>query len=116
MMMTGEKREILQGFMTTKSEDELIQEKMKTFGLTKKSAFFRAMVLNGYLLKLDLPEIREVLRLLKNLANNVNQIARRLNERGNIYETEMDDILLRMDEVWSIMNQILTRLEGTQQA
>ena len=110
--MKEEKREVLQGFMTTETEDAIIQQKMKTFGIKTKSAFFRAMVLNGYLLKLDLPEIRELLRLMKNLTNNVNQIARRLNERGNIYETEMDDILLKMDEIWNTMRCLLTRLEG----
>ena len=114
MMVTEEKRLIHQGFMTTETEDAVIHKKMKTFGIRKKSAFFRAMVLNGYLLKLDLPEIREVLRLMKNLTNNVNQLARRLNERGNIYETELFDIRQRMDALWSVMNQILTRLEGQQ--
>ena len=97
-MVDEERRLIHQGFMTTPSEDALIQKKMKAFGLRKKSAFFRAMVLNGYLLKLDLPEIRELLRLMKNLTNNVNQMAKRLNERGNIYETEMEGIQQRMDE------------------
>jgi hypothetical protein len=110
-----ERRLIHQGFMTTPSEDALIQKKMKTFGLRKKSAFFRAMVLNGYLLKLDLQEIRELLRLMKNLTNNVNQMAKRLNEQGNIYETEMDGIQQRMDELWDTMNQILTKLEGSKE-
>ena len=114
MMVIEEKRLIHQGFMTTETEDAVIHKKMKAFGIRKKSAFFRAMVLNGYLLKLDLPEIREVLRLMKNLTNNVNQLARRLNEHGNIYETELYDIRQRMDALWNVMNQILTRLEGTQ--
>ena len=73
------------------------------------------MVLKGYLLKLDLPEIRELLRLMKNLTNNVNQMAKRLNEQGNIYETEMDGIQQRMDELWDAMNQILTKLEGSKE-
>lgn len=72
-------------------------------------------MLNGYLLKLDLPEIRELLRLMKNLTNNVNQMAKRLNEQGNIYETEMDGIQQRMDELWDAMNQILTKLEGSKE-
>ena len=96
--------------MTTPSEDALIQKKMKTFGLRKKSAFFRAMVLNGYLLKLDLPEIRELLRLMKNLTNTVNQMAKRLNEQGNIYETEMEEIIQGEREIADMMGQILTRL------
>ena len=70
------------------------------------------MVLNGYLLKLDLPQIRELLRLMKNLTNNVNQIARRMNERGSICETEMEEILEKMNELWAVMNEILTKLES----
>lgn len=88
---------------------------MKAAGVTNQSVFLRAMVLKGYLLKLDLPEIRELLRLMKNLTNNVNQMAKRLNEQGNIYETEMDGIQQRMDELWDAMNQILTKLEGSKE-
>ena len=78
------------------------------------STLFRAMALNGYLLKLDLPEIRELLCLMKNLTNNVNQMAKRLNEHGSVYETEMDDILRRLDDVWNVLNRILSRLEQKQ--
>ena len=74
-MMTEENNWVVhQSFRTTEVEDELIRQKMKVFGIRKKSLLFRAMVLNGYLLKLDLPEIRELIRLMKNLTNNVNQI------------------------------------------
>ena len=113
-MAAKEKRVIEHSFRTTESEDNVIRQKMKAFGIRNQASFYRAMVLNGYLLKLDLPEIRELLRLLKNLTNNVNQMARRLNEHGSVYETEMDDILRRMDELWDIMNRILTRLEQKQ--
>jgi small-conductance mechanosensitive channel len=84
---------------------------MKAFGITNQSAYLRAMALKGYLLKVNLPEIRELIRLMKNLTNNVNQIARKLNEQGSVYETEMDDIRQRLDELWDITNQLLSRLE-----
>ncbi|MBR7174923.1 MAG: plasmid mobilization relaxosome protein MobC, partial [Clostridia bacterium] len=74
------------------------------------SAFFRAMVLNGYLLRLDLPELRKAARLMGRLSNNVNQIARRMNERGNIYDTEIDDIVQGEKEIVETMGQILDRL------
>ena len=114
MKTDQEKRLVQHNFKTTEAEDTLIRKKMKAAGIENQSAFLRAMVLKGYLLKLDLPEIRELLRLVKNLTNNVNQMARRLNEHGSVYETEMDDILRRMDELWDIMNRILTRLEQKQ--
>ena len=99
-------------FRVTEAEDAVIRQKMKAFGIRNQASFYRAMVLNGYLLKLDLPEIRELLRLMKNLTSNVNQIAKRMNERGTIYETEMDEILQKQEELWSILSEVLTRLEA----
>ena len=110
--MTKEKRLIQHNFRTTEAEDNVIRQKMKTFGIRTRASFYRAMILNGYLLKLDLPEIRELLRLMKNLTNNVNQIAKRMNERGSIYDTEIDEILEKQEEIWNTLNQILSKLES----
>ena len=82
MKTEQEKRPIRYTFRLSEAEDAIIQKKMKAFGIRNMSTLFRAMVLNGYLLKLDLPEIRELLRLMKNLTNNVNQMARRLRRRS----------------------------------
>lgn len=71
------------------------------------------MVLNGYILKLDLPQIREMIRLLSNMTNNLNQIAKRMNAHGQIYETEIDEIIQKQDELWKMINRLLTVLERT---
>ena len=73
----------------------------------------RALALNGYILKLDLPQIREMLRLLGNMTNNLNQIAKRLNAHGNLYETEIEEIQQKQDELWKMMRQLLSILERT---
>ena len=109
-MAKRERRLVQHNFLTTEAEDMLIRQKMQTFGIKSQSAFLRAMALNGYLLKVSLPEIRELIRLMKNLTNNVNQIARRMNEHGNIYETEIDEIRDRLDVLWDMLNQLLTKL------
>lgn len=69
------------------------------------------MVLNGYVLKLDLPQLREMIRLLGNLTNNVNQIARRVNEHGSIYESEIDEIQEKVNQLLGMMNQLLSTLQ-----
>ena len=69
------------------------------------------MVLNGYLLRLDLPELRDVSRQMSILSNNVNQIAKRMNEHGTIYETEIDEILEKQEEITQLIRQIYERLE-----
>ena len=113
--MTEKKnRTIHYSFKATPEEDAIIQKKMKTFGIKNQSAFIRAMALNGYVLKLDLPELHDAVRLMGSLSNNVNQIARRLNERGSIFETEIDDINDRQKELRTILSCILRRLDQIQ--
>ena len=113
--MTEKKnRTIHYSFKATSEEDAIIQRKMKTFGIKNQSAFIRAMALNGYVLKLDLPELHDAVRLMGSLSNNVNQITRRLNERGSIFETEIDDITDRQKELRTILSSILHRLDQIQ--
>ena len=49
MSMTKTYNPIHHSFVTTEAEDEVIQKKMKLFGIRNKSTFFRAMILNGYI-------------------------------------------------------------------
>ena len=95
----------------TEEEARIIDAKMKQLEIHNISAFLRAMVLNGYVLKLDLPQLREMIRLLGNLTNNVNQIARRVNEHGSIYESEIDEIQEKVNRLLGMMNQLLSTLQ-----
>ena len=103
--MEKEKRLINHNFKTTESEAAIIQKKMNMLGIRNKSAYMRVLALNGYILKLDMPQIREMLRLLGNMTNNLNQIAKRLNTHGNLYETEIEEIQQKQDELWKMMHQ-----------
>ena len=86
---------------------------MEALGITNESAYMRALALNGYILKLDLPQIWEMIRLLSNMTNNLNQIARRLNAQGQMYDTEMEEMLQKQDELWQMMRKLLSILERT---
>lgn len=87
---------------------------MKNAGVINQSAFIRAMVLGGYVLHLDLPEIRELIRLLEIITNNINQIAKRENAGGHIYETELDEIKENQNQLWQLLRKNLTKLENFQ--
>ena len=112
-MAEKEKRLVQHNFKTTESEATIIRKKMDALGITNESAYMRALALNGYILKLDLPQIREMIRLLSNMTNNLNQIARRLNAQGQMYDTEMEEMLQKQDEVWQMMRKLLSILERT---
>ena len=112
-MVEKEKRLVNHNFRTTESEAAIMRKKMEALGIKNESAYMRALALNGYILKLDLPQIREMLRLLGNMTNNLNQIAKRLNAHGNLYETEIEEIQQKQDELWKMMRQLLSILERT---
>ena len=112
-MAEKEKRLVNHNFRTTESEAAIMRKKMEALGIRNESAYMRALALIGYILKLDLPQIREMLRLLGNMTNNLNQIAKRLNAHGNLYETEIEEIQQKQDELWKMMRQLLSILERT---
>ena len=104
------KRNIQIIFWVSEEERELIQAKMEQVGTENLSAYLRKIAIDGYILKLDLPELREMISLLRRSGNNLNQIARRLNETGRFYAADMEDILQRQEQLWQAANTILTRL------
>ena len=108
--MEKAKRNIHYSFKVSSEEDAAIRQKMKVFGIRNRSTYLRAMMLNGYLLKLDLQEMHEAVRLMGKMGSNINQIARRLNEHGSIYETEIEEIVDAQRELKELLSQILQRL------
>ena len=112
MMPEKENREKRYTIRLTEAESEILEQKMKSLGATNAAAFIRSMILDGYVLRLDLPEVREMIRLLKNMTNNLNQIARRVNQQGHIYDTEIEEIQLRQNELWELLNQLLAIMNG----
>ena len=46
------------------------------------SAYIRKMVIDGYIVKLDMPELRELTLKMKSISNSENQIAKRVNSTG----------------------------------
>ena len=104
------KRNVQIIFWVSEEERAQIQAKMDQVGTENLSAYLRKIDIDGYILKLDLPELREMISLLRRSSNNLNQIARRLNETGRFYAADMEDILQRQEQLWQAANTILTRL------
>lgn len=110
--MAHRKRTVQLHFMVTEHERELIRQKMAQLGTNNLGVYLRKMAVDGYIVKLELPELSELLSLLRRTSNNVNQIARRVHETGNIYDTDLGDIFQKQQELWAGVNEILSRLGG----
>ena len=97
-------------FRVSKPELERIRYKMESSGILSIGSYLRKMALDGYCLHLDLPQLRRMAYLLQMCSNNLNQYAKRANESGKIYATDMEDLRQRLDELIDIGRQILSRL------
>ena len=97
-------------FRVSKPELERIRNKMESSGILSIGSYLRKMALDGYCLHLDLPQLRRMSYLLQMCSNNLNQYAKRANESGKIYATDMEDLRQRLDELIDIGRQILSRL------
>lgn len=83
---------------------------MQKFGTRNREAFLRKMVLDGHVVKLDLPELKELISLLRYSSNNLNQLTRRVHETGRIYEADLEDISQRQEQIWKGVKEILLLL------
>ncbi len=96
--------------LLTPDEMERIHHKMIESGIRNRSAYVRKMALDGYVVSLDMSDIRELTSLLRHCSNNLNQIAKRANATGNIYGADIADMKVKQDEIWETAKEILARL------
>ena len=79
---------------------------MREAGTTNMGAYLRKMALDGYILRLDLPELKEMLSQLRYMGNNVNQIAKRANEVGVIDEMDIRGVSKRQERMLEQMSRL----------
>ena len=108
--MKEENRDIVLHLRVSQSEYERIQRKMADLGVHSMSAYLRKMAMDGYCLRLDYDEMKQMVHLLRVTSNNLNQYAKRANENGSIYAVDIQDLQQRLDNLWSVCKDILAKL------
>ena len=108
--MAKRKRDVPVLFYVSKDEMELIQQKMQAFGTSNMSAYLRKMAIDGYVLKLDLPELKELVSLLRRWSNNLNQLTRRVHQTGRVYDADLHELTTQQETIWDGVKQILRQL------
>lgn len=101
------KRKVRIFFYVDEKEGSLIQEKMAEANVSNREAYLRKMALSGYIIKLDFAEIRKMINLLSNASNNINQIARKVNDKGDIYAEDIKMIQAHQEKLWEQSDLIL---------
>lgn len=104
------KRDVQLNFRVSPEELALIEQKMAQLGTKNREAYLRKMALDGYVVRLELPELKELVSLMRRSSNNINQLTRRVHETGRIYDADLEDISQRQEALWDGVHQVLTQL------
>ena len=102
--MENRKRNVQIIVRVTEDERTLIEEKMRQIPTMNLSAYSRKMLIDGYIIVLDLQKVKAHTAQLQKIGGNLNQITKRIND--------MDELKRLMDEVWKLERQLLLQFKG----
>ena len=74
------------------------------------SAYLCKIAIDGYVVNLELPELKELVSLLRRSSNNLNQLAKRVHETGRIYGADLAELQERQEQLWDMAQKILASL------
>jgi hypothetical protein len=97
-------------FKCSPEEMEWIERRMSQTNITNKSAYLRKMAIDGRGINLDIPILNEIGKLLRNLANNMNQLTKRVNGGGFAYRSDVEELNNQLEIVRENFGEVLTAL------
>ena len=103
-------REVMIRFRVTPEEKARIEQKMAKLGMTNMAAYMRKMAIDGYILNLDLPVLNECASMLRRCSNSLNQIARRVNATGRLYDNDLEETRQFLEQAWEELRQTIFSL------
>ncbi len=93
-------------------EKEVIDRKIALLGTSNLRAYLRKMAVDGYIVNLDMECVKELVRLLRSISSNVNQIAHRCNSTHNIYAQDVDDLRQGYDKAWKEILELMKKFDN----
>lgn len=94
----------------TAEELRQIHERMQETGISSLTAYMIRMAIHGYVIKMDLANLKELLRLMQISGNNLNQYAKKANETGSIYYEDIEELKKVQNEILLEMRKVLEKL------
>jgi len=88
----------------------MIDKRMEQADTINMAAYLRKMAIDGYVVKLDLPELRDLISLLRRTSNNFNQVARRANSTNRVYDEDIHEMKVMIEQTWEATNKVLEKL------
>lgn len=108
--MSSKKRDKNLIFKVNEDEWNLIQKRLEVCEVSSMSELFRHMMIHGIYLEFDHNEMKKIRQSVMSVANNVNQIAHRVNSTSRIYKQELYELQEGVDRLWQQLKFIQLEL------
>ena len=108
-MATRERKHELKVFLSD-DEERILEGTMKLMKLPSKSFTIRKLIVESALYDVDFREFRNIGTQLARIGNNINQIAKRINETRSIYQTDIDEIRKEFKEICRLQESMQSKL------
>jgi len=94
-------------FKVSGRDRTLIERRMAQTQIRNMSGFIRKMCIDGMVINLNIPELDRIGKLLRITANNVNQIAKRVNSGGGAYREDVAEVNSQLETIRADFGRLL---------
>ena len=93
------------------NEWELVEQQAKKIQINT-SDYIRRMAIKGQIIIFDLKEVGELMKALRIIGGNINQIAKKANETHSVYEKDVEKLREEVDALFRTLSQSLSERQS----
>jgi len=108
--MANRKRPIRVRTYLTEEELKMVHKRMAQMGTANREAYMRKMALDGYILRLEIPELKEYVAMQRVHSKRFNEIAKRVNETGRLYPEDVGEMKEMISKSTAQMDLVLAEV------
>lgn len=112
--MAKRSRDKMITFWVTEDELAKINANMEKLGTSNLSAYLRKMVITGLIIQLDIPELKQIVSLMRRTSANINQMAKHINQGDPVTVQQIDGLHEQQEAIWSGVRDVLQQLSTLQ--
>lgn len=94
----------------TEQEKKHILSRMRKAGMVNMSEYARQMILKGQITVNEYGGLRELAAQIGKIGTNVNQVAKRANERRHVPQEDVEELMLCLKQVLSLLERTAKKI------
>ena len=112
--MAKRSRDKMITFWVTEDELAKINANMEKLGTSNLSAYLRKMAITGLIIRLDIPELKQIVSLMRRTSANINQMAKHINQGDPVAVQQIDGLHEQQEEISTGVRGVLQQLSTLQ--